>query len=291
MINCIGSYKTFTFEESRRITAADVNQKLLNQASGAAEFSDNSVRGTATVIFNDGHRMAFLTCAHTVTMPDTVISFYRDADRKPTKYIRRIAVKVRQFNFISPLPEEGAVDTIVYDAATDIAVVGKKVSSQFALGIPRFRYRLGKAADLEWGTFTYLVSCPAGVKMVTSALASLSTRDPEASFFVDAVLGTGSSGGIVLAIRGGVPNFELVGIVRVVQARFSNLLAPHDGGEEVYDTGVPYSGDMEVTRRADLEYGVTRCISAEAIRKSIEQNLKRLAAEGYDLSYFAGGGS
>jgi hypothetical protein len=221
-------------------------------------------------------------------MPDTVISFYRDPDRRPTKYIRSIAIKIKQFNFVSPLPEEGSVDIVAYDASTDIAVVGKKVSSQFALGIPTFRYRLGRAGELNWGTFTYVLSCPAGVKMVTPALASLSTRDPEESFFIDAVLGTGSSGGIVLAIRDGVPNFELVGLVRVVQARFSNLLVPKDSGEEVYDSGVPYAGEAYVTKKVDLEYGVTKCISAEAIRLSLERNMKHLIDEGYDLMWFAG---
>jgi hypothetical protein len=221
-------------------------------------------------------------------MPDSVISFYRDPGRRPTKYVRSIAIKFKQFNFISPLPEEGSVDIIAYDASTDIAIVGKKVASQFALGIPAFQYRLGRAAELEWGTFTYVLSCPAGVKMVTPALASLSTRDPEVSFFVDAVLGSGSSGGIVLAIRDGIPNFELVGVVRVVQARFSNLLAPRDNDEEVYDGGVPYTGEMVVTRRADLEYGVTKCISVEAIRRFLERTMKHLVDEGYDLTKFAG---
>lgn len=286
MINCIGSYKTLTFDEKERILVSSIDSQLLNQRNSSAQYSDNSVRGTATVIFNDGHKIGFLTCAHVVLMPDTVLSYYRDSNRHLTKYVRSIAIKIKQFNFVSPLPEEGSVDVIMKDGVTDIAIVGKNVSSQFAFGIPRFRYRLGKAAELKWGTFAYVFSCPAGVKMVTQALVSLSARDPEESFYIDAVLGAGSSGGIVLAIRDGIPNFELVGIVRVIQARFSNVLAPKEGGEEGYDSGTTYTGEAVVTKRVDLEYGVTRCISADAIRSVLEQNKNQLEQLGYNLSAF-----
>ncbi len=287
-VNSVGSYKTFAFDEARKVTVADLQGGILDHAGVEPQFSDNATRGTATLVFNDGKKMAFLTCAHNVTMSDTILSFYRGADRRPTNHIRTVAVKTKQFIYVSPLPEEGTVEVLVCDMSADVAVVGKSVKSQFGIAISPFKYRLGRAGELGWGTFTYVFSCPAGVKMVTRSLSSLSARDPEEAFFIDAVLGTGSSGGIVLAVRDGVPNYELVGMVRVVQARFSNLLMPADGGEEVYDTGVPYSGEVYVSKKVDLEYGVTRCISAEAIRKSLKRSIDRLAAQGYNLRKFAG---
>ncbi len=284
LINCVGSYRTYTFDEKERITAGRINDEFLEARLGNAGFSDNSVRGTTLVVYNDGIRIGFLTCAHVLVMPDTVLTYFRDANRRPTPFVRSAAVKIRQFNFISPMAREGSVEVLVCDTATDIAIVGRRVDDPVTSSIPKFRYPMGNASELGWGTFTYVLSCPAGVKMVTSALTSVYTRDPEESFFVDAVVGTGSSGGIVLAIRDGIPHFELVGLVRVVQARFSSFLTPRGVPEEDVDTYSPYTGEIVVARRADLEYGVTKCIAAEAVRNALRRNANRLLARGYDLS-------
>ena len=45
-------------------------------------------------------------------------------------------------------------------------------------------------------------------------------------FLVDAVFNRGYSGGIVLAIRDGVPNFELVGLVKSVPAEYEYVMKP-----------------------------------------------------------------
>ncbi len=283
MVNCIGSYRTFFFDEKEKVLLSELSSRVAGEAISRVQYSDNTVRGTATLIFNDGQRIAFLTCAHVVSMPDTVVSYFRDVNRRPTPYIRRVAIKIKQFNFVSPLPDEGSVDVVFCDTAADVAVVGKSVSGLYDLRLPPFGYRFGKGAELRWGTFTYVFSCPAGVKMVTKALTSPSAKDPGKSFFIDATLGGGSSGGIVLAVRDGIPNFELVGIVRIVQAKFSNVLAPMDDGQDVLENSV-YEGQAVVTRKAELEYGVTRCISAEVIRGSLLQHQQLLVDRGYNLS-------
>ncbi|MCK7529466.1 MAG: hypothetical protein MZV64_73895 [Ignavibacteriales bacterium] len=52
--------------------------------------------------------------------------------------------------------------------------------------------------------------------MVTKAIVSNPSRDESGSFLVDAVVNNGMSGGLVLAIKDGVPNFEMVGMIQWV---------------------------------------------------------------------------
>jgi len=285
-ITCIGSYKVFPFDDTERVVRSDVNDLLLQRKSASAYFSDNSVRGTATVITNDGTRIGFLTCAHVVEFPDTAIEFRTEPDGRATKYIRSVDVKMKQFNFISPFPEDGSVEIITLDREKDLAVVGKMLQTELGRGFPPIHYSLGHADELGWGTFVYVFSYPAGIKMVTSAIVSSPRKDAAGTFYIDGVLSPGTSGGIVLALRNGVPNFEIVGIVRVVPARITYFLAPGDSVAKEYDEHAPYTGSAFVRKRTDLETGVTKCIPAEVVRSFLEQHKEQMAKVGYDCSDF-----
>jgi hypothetical protein len=285
-INCIGSYRIYPFDESERVLRTDVNEQLLRNKMSSSFFSDNSVRGTATVISNTGGKIAFLTCAHVVDFPDTILVYHVAPDGRTTKYLRSVAVKTKQFNFISPFPEDGDVDVVYLDAERDIAVLGKTIQTEIARGIPPIRFGLGNASDLNWGSFVYVFSYPAGVKMVTDGIVSSPHKDQQGSFYIDAAVTQGSSGGIVLAIRNEIPHFEIVGVVRVVPATFSYYLAPSDSAAAEYEKYWPYKGDAFVRKRTDLELGVTKCISAETVRRSLQADKDRLATEGYDLTEF-----
>jgi hypothetical protein len=215
-----------------------------------------------------------------------VFAFHAGPDGRPTKYIRSLAVKMKQFNFVSPFPEDGTVEIVYVDTLADIAVLGKSVQTQLARGIAPIRYRLGNARELNWGTFVYVFSYPAGIRMLTNAIVSSPRKDADGTFFIDASSNQGSSGGIVLAIRNGIPNFEVVGLVRVVPAKFSFYLAPGDSATEEYDPYSAYKGNAFVQKRTDLESGVTKCISAESVRKSIERHREQIVRRGYDCSEF-----
>lgn len=285
-INCIGSYKIYPFEENERVLRDDINDQLLRTKMPASFFSDNSVRGSATVISNDGSKIAFLTCAHVVDFPDTIVAYYVDPKGHSTPYLRSVAVKMKQFNFVSPFPEDGSVDVVYVDAERDLAVVGRPIHTTLAQGIPPIGCGLGNASDLSWGSFVYVFSYPAGVKMVTNGIVSNPHKDQEGSFYIDAVLSQGSSGGIVLALRNGIPHFEIVGIVRVMPATVSYYLAPGDSAAATYEKYWPYKGDAFVRKRTDLEAGVTKCIPAESVRKSLEADKDQLARQGYDFTGF-----
>ena len=156
-VNCTATYETFTFDEGENILLGNVNSRLLSGKSTSTEYSHNSVRRTATVVFNNGNKIAFFTCFHIVTFSDTRSTYRVGADHRPTKYIKSVAVKVKQINFVSPFPGESLVDVLSADADADIAVVGRRLTSPPATDIPRFGLPLGNAKDLEWGTFVYVI--------------------------------------------------------------------------------------------------------------------------------------
>ena len=74
-----------------------------------------------------------------------------------------------------------------------------------------------------------------GHKMITRGIVSNTRDDKSDSFLIDALFNRGFSGGIILAIRDGVPNFELVGMAKSVSAKNEYLLTPY-----------PLNGEMNI---------------------------------------------
>ncbi len=56
------------------------------------------------------------------------------------------------------------MDIVYVDSERDVAVVGRSLQTHLARGNPTFQYGLGKAMELDWGTFVYVFSYPAGLK-------------------------------------------------------------------------------------------------------------------------------
>ena len=99
---------------------------------------------------------------------------------------------------------------------------------------------------------------------------------------IDANFNRGLSGGIVLAIRDGIPNFELVGMAKSVSASNDYFLQPKQTVEEYsYDPKIPYRGDSYVRLQSIINYGVTHVISIETIQEFIQNSEDILDDKGY----------
>ena len=281
MISCIAYYKTYTFALSSRLTPPEVNAQSLRGAV-EANYVNSESSGSATVISYQDRTVALLTCAHVIYFPDTVFTYHIDQDRHSTGFLKTVAIKEKQTNYVAVFPEGGDVDILAMDRGADIAIVGRRFTVEPTFRIPVFPYPLGKARQLEWGSFVYLFGYPSGYRMVTKGIVSSPNKDRNGSFLIDAVFSRGFSGGVALAVRDGVPNFELVGIIRMVTAHSSFVLAPEKDGAE-YDPTVPYTGNMYVERRTDIEYGISQAISVESISAFIESHLDDLQSKGYYL--------
>jgi hypothetical protein len=287
MVSCIAYYKSFPFPREMQVRLEGVTDALLAARDRSSFFYTSTSSGTATVIASDRRRVLLLSCAHVVAFDDTVVSYHRDAEGKPTPYIRNIAFKNRQLSYVATLPEGGEVEILAVDHQADLALIGRQFSVELPSPIPEFAYPLGEARDLFWGSFVYMFGYPSGNKMVTKGIVSSPNKGGKGGFLVDALFNRGFSGGIALAIRDGVPNFELVGVVRAVSGRSSYVLAPRpEADPQEYDPTVPYSGDIYVEKRTEIESGIVQAIPVEAIRTFVEANAQKLGRGGYTVGQF-----
>jgi hypothetical protein len=286
-INSTVFYKTYRFDTAKEVTLEKIKDYGISQLASTEGYSDQSCGGTAlTIYFSDG-RVALLTCAHIVSYPDTVISYTRDESGKSTNYLESILIKEKQTVYAAGFPEGSELEVLAIDKKNDLAVIGRYYSQLINKIFPVFNYPLGNAKDLDWGSFVYSFGYPMNNQMVTKAIVSSPNKDGEGSFLVDAVINKGFSGGIVLAIRDGVPNFELVGIIQWVPGEDENVLVPEKlESNESYNSIIPYKGEEYVKRILSIRYGIASVISIETVKEFITSNKDNLYSKKYYLDKF-----
>ncbi|NOX66096.1 MAG: trypsin-like peptidase domain-containing protein, partial [Chlorobi bacterium] len=223
LINNLTFYNNYLFLDST-VTDQDIKEGDVSDNVMMTSTINKSSSGTGTIIGINGNNVSLLTAAHIVSYPDTIIT-YHIKNGKPTDYIESIMIKKRQ-NLYSNLPEGGRLRLIAFDTKSDIAIVGNKFSKVDQIRFPVFNFKLGDVRDLNWGDFVYVFGYPMHNKLVTRGIVSMPNKDDLDNFMVDALINRGSSGGLVLAIRGDAPNFELVGIVSSVPAEKKFVLSP-----------------------------------------------------------------
>lgn len=284
-VNCTTFYKIYRFAVNDEITYNMLNDDLIKKKAVSEEFGNNTLSGTAFTVSSENGAIALVTCAHIVSFPDTMISYRANPDGTTSPYIETISIKDRESIYIAGFPEGSEVELLAKDDVADIALLGRKYSAQTGFRIPVFPYPAGYAKELEWGTFVYLFGYPINYQMVTKAIVSSPNRDSQGSFLVDAVVNPGFSGGLVLAIRDGVPHFELVGMVQWVPEDEETFLAPQKlSGGKTYNTLVPYTGEIYPKIHKNIKYGITKVIPVEAIKNFLEKNGDLLKTEGYEIT-------
>lgn len=282
MIYSTAFYKTYLFSEETKVKPSDLKDESILKKSVKTLYSHNSVSGTATILYYQDKKIALLTCAHIVDFPDTSFSYYSRGQEGDV--IKSISIRERQTNFIRDLPEGGEVEILASDVGLDIAIVGQTLKAAPDNPLPIFRYPIGKSKELEWGTYLYIIGYPMGYKMITNGIVSSPNRDKKGSFLTDAPFNRGFSGGIVLAIRDGVPNFELVGMAKSVAANYEFILTPSkEFDQSVYNPGMPYEGEVFVEQKTDIRYGITNSISTETIGQFIRDHKADFEAKDFYL--------
>jgi hypothetical protein len=188
---------------------------------------------------------------------------------------------------VAGFPEGSNLEILALDTKLDIAIIGRRYPILMNYKFPVFAYPTGKAMGLDWGTFVYVFGYPMNYQMITKALVSSPNRDSGGSFLLDAVVNQGYSGGIVLAIKDGIPNFELVGIVQWVPKEDEYYLGPlRRKNDQPHNSLVPYKGESYVRRHSNIKYGIAKIISIESIIEFLENNKSSLFDQGYYLENF-----
>ncbi|MCK5147629.1 trypsin-like peptidase domain-containing protein [bacterium] len=287
-INHIAYYNNYAFAYETGLTLDNMTHTRLKKENFQKTTSHQTASGTATVIYADNKRLALLTCAHIIHAQDTIISYYPQLSHDGDKIIRNIAILKRQNNYVIDIVDGGEIEILAIDHRKDIAIIGKRKHNTERM-IPTFQYPTGRAHKLEWGSFVYVMGFPMGNKMITRGIVSNPKHDPSGSFLVDALFNRGFSGGLVLAIKDGVPNFELVGMAKSVSAHTEYVLRPEkEPGQYSYDPSLPYKGDVFVQLKRDINYGITHALSMEAMKDFFKENDKTLRNAGFNFDEFLG---
>ncbi len=286
MLNYTAYYKAYLFSENQKILRSDINNKNIKDRAADEVYINETVSGTATIIFYDGVKVGLLTCAHIGNFPDTVLTYFESPAGQKKQIIQQMNIKLREHYFVNEIPGDGDFEVVISDRKRDLALLTKRAFNDPFQRIKPFKYPLGESDDLELGSFVYVIGYPRGHKMITKGIVSNTRDDKSDSFLIDALFNRGFSGGIILAIRDGVPNFELVGLAKSVSAKNQYILTPATlNGKLEYVRNFPYSGNVYVKKLDDINYGITYTISTDEIINFLKENETQLLQNGLNFKY------
>jgi len=287
MINSLVYYESYLFDKKPGLKLNDISNVDIDDLAVNRITSNETASGTATIIYSDKNKVALLTCAHILDFPDTIITYFKDDYGINTKIIESISVKTRQTNLLPEYTVSNEVVILAFDPDSDIAIVGKKVSKLNAPNYVTSKFKTGSSGDLAWASKVYIIGYPLNNKMITTGIVSPSQKIGKDYFFVDAVFNRGFSGGIVLAVRDGAPNFELVGMVKSGSVHRNYILRPNTSNPDfVYLPKLPYKDEVIVEQHTDIKYGVTKIMTVETILDFIDDYSNQLNDLGYNTSKF-----
>lgn len=283
LINSIAFYESYVFDQKNKLTLKQLLQTDIENKAAEKVFFNRTASGTGTIIFAHQGLVALLTVAHIVSFPDTVVSYFVNRDGTSSQFVESISIKSKQTNYISDFPGNGELEIIMQDKNIDVAILGKKYSPNETNNLTTFSYPWGNSTELEWGSFIYVFGFPMNYKMISKGIVSSPGKEKH-TFIIDAVFNRGYSGGIVLAIRDGVPNFELVGIVKSVPAEFENTLRPLIKERDLdYNPMLPYKGEVYVDKEQVLRIGITKVIGIEIVKDFLISRKDELISRGYNF--------
>lgn len=264
LVLSVAYYRQADFWSAPGLPDSLLNSDFWSTADSVSMFTE-STSGTATVLAVTDDQLAVVTAAHVVEFPDTIKVYHYD-EGGLRHGIRVIAVKVRQQTYLPGLGGGQDLDLLASDTKADIAVLAQdyRPNPENDMVFPMVT---GKAADLEWGSFVYVLGYPTGRAMMTSGMVSQPDRDDEHSFLLDIAFNKGMSGGPVFARRTGSSEFECVGLVTSGSASNELLLVPNlDDARPSMESGEPYHGEIFARQQKRLQYGVTVAVSIESVR-------------------------
>jgi hypothetical protein len=283
LINTIAFYTSYVFPDDSKIYRRDLTKIEFEKTAAREVFFNRTASGTATVVEAGLGSVVLLTVSHVVSFPDTVVSYFVNPDGSASNYVQSISIKTRETHYVPDLPDNGEFEIIVHDPSLDIALLGHHFRAAEFNNLSEFSYPWGNSSELEWGSFVYVFGFPMNYKMITKGIVSKSSKDKN-TFLIDAGFDKGSSGGIVLAVRDGVPNFELVGLVRSVPAEYEFTLKPFAKENEMdFNPMIPYKGEAYVDKAQIFKTGIIKVIAVETVKNFLASHEKEIYDKGYSL--------
>jgi S1-C subfamily serine protease len=279
-LNSVAYYRRFVFAPGNDVDPLTISEEDVLRRAVSSEMYHETASGTATAVYETPSRIALVTSAHVVAFADTIVTYY-DLEGQE-RSVHSLAIKLRQSTYIPDIPGADNIEILAMDDELDVALVGQVVADLQPGTVHVVDFPVGTVADLRWGSQVFVFGFPAGARMITSGLVSKTFRDQRTAFLTDAAFNRGFSGGLVLAMRDGAPNFEWVGMASSAAASSEFILTPPDDAElQPEDLGRPYDGPIILRQRKRLRYGITTCMSIDVVLDFLDDHASSLAARGY----------
>ncbi|MBU0560909.1 MAG: serine protease [Bacteroidota bacterium] len=284
LVNSLAFYKQFNFRPESKIRYSDLSASSIVANSYSQTNFNKTASGTATVIGATSTKLLLLTCQHIVSFEDTIVVYVQDSSGKATEFIESISFKNKQNNYTN-IRGTGETEILFEDVENDIALISNEIVNRDPFAYRIFDYRIGNSDELNWGNFVYTLGYPLHYKMVSRAIVSKPSSDTKNYFIIDAVMNRGASGGLVLAIRDGIPNFELVGIISWVPADKYYFLKPEMSETKMLENQ-EYRGQEIIGVQENVKYGITKVVSINTIKEFLDKHSNAINKKGFQIFLF-----
>ncbi len=284
-------YTTYLFDPADNIQWKDLenidSEEYLEQYALKKQSSHSTSAGSAIVIHNRNNRVGLVTTYHILASADTLIEYTEPG----SDVLKSISVKNNQVNWLIDSPFMGNFEVLVSDSIADIAIIGTQIRSRdidrpVSELFPVFPYPFGNPGKMKPGNFIYNIGYPKGYPMITTGIISSLNFDRRQTFITNALFNPGFSGGLVVAINGGIPAFEWIGMARSASATRQWYLVPDEERASIHGEYDPYEDEIYLERRAKIDYGITQVISVTRIHRLLEEHAEYFLEKGYNFRYF-----
>lgn len=282
-----GFYDSFTFE-GQLITDADIETNAPRDIATSITSTEESTSGTAIIIDQNNSSSLLITCEHTTSFPDTVITYYEGKDIPEETYIESISIKKNSSNLIYTSTDLKSFEILATDKRSDLALL----SVEFERGnleLYPLEVSVGNSDLLRLGSFMYILGFPKSYPMVTRGIASSSESWNDRFFVMDATFNPGISGGLVLATNDNYSSFKWVGMASSATASREEVLVPHPEGKNYSRVTRPYTDSVFVQQKTRINYGITQAIPINQVKDFLKENEDMLKQRGYRRALRMGG--
>jgi S1-C subfamily serine protease len=276
-------YNTYTFNKPR-ITSADIQTNEPAAIASQQFSSEESTAGTSVMLdLNNSGDALLITCAHVVTAPDTLISYFEEDDTIPADtFIESISIKRRQSNLIFTSGELSTFNIIAQDDLSDIALLNTNLGNKMQEKHFPLRFSMGRSERLQLGSFLYILGFPKGFPMITRGIVSTKGLKPHRFFITDALFNQGISGGLVISSNDNFNSFEWVGLARSATASREQILVPKPDIESENENRLyPYNDQVYIDYKDRISYGITQVVPIDKIRSFIQENRSLINSLGF----------
>lgn len=284
-ISSTGIYVTYYIED-RLITEEELKVLDIQEISTRTLTSNESTAGTAISIFQNNRRAALLTNAHVIDFPDTLLSYIEAENVPPQTYVNAVKIKQAQSNLIFDLPNIGQFEINDYDDRDDLALISVNRTEFPDISASPLSISVGDPADLQWGSFLYILGYPKGYPMITRGIVSDPRRNDYDDFLTDALFNPGISGGLIMATRDNFNSFEWIGMTNTASAEIEKRLVPDPSKVSQYQALDAYLDTAYVGVRTQINYGITQSIPMKKIVAFLEDNEELLRSMGFRIGRY-----